>query len=87
MLMPLMKYCFRASPYFKSHHPYKHYKQKKAQPQGLCLFCWLRRRDLNPRPFGPKETYTDFLRDFHGFSELSCPKSVLSDALTSTIST
>ena len=35
----------------------------------------------------PKETYTDFLRDFHGFSELSCPKSVLSDALTSTIST
>ena len=34
-----------------------------------------------------KETYTDFLRDFHGFSELSCPKSVLSDALTSTIST
>ena len=25
------------SPYFKSHHPYK---QKRAQPQGSCSFCW-----------------------------------------------
>ena len=36
---------------------------------------------------GPKEIYTDFLLDLQGFSGRSCPKTVLSGALVTTVST
>ena len=48
---------------------------------------WSEWQDLNLRHPGPKETYTDFLRDFHDFSMLFSPKTMLSGALVATVST
>ena len=42
---------------------------------------------MNLRHPGPKEIYTDFFLDLQGFSGLLCPKTMLSGALVSTVST
>ena len=39
------------------------------------------------RHLGPKEIYADFLLDLQGFSGLSCPKTMLSGAFISNVST
>ncbi len=42
---------------------------------------------MNLRHRSPKQICTDFLLDFGGFSGLLCPKTMLSGALVSTVST
>ena len=62
-------------------------RQKEKTGMGPVFFFWSEWQDSNLRPRGPEETYTDFLRDFYAFSGLFSPKTVLSSALTSTVST
>ena len=66
---------------------YHFHQQQRRGAIAPLLCCWSKWQDSNLQHLAPKETYTDFLRDFYAFSGLFSPKTVLSSALTSTVST
>ena len=61
--------------------------RKQVKNGSFSADFWSKWRDSNSRPPVPEEIYTDFFLDFGGFSGLSCPKTVLSGALRSNVST
>ena len=63
-------------------------RNKKITDSRLTIrYFWLRRRDLNPRPFGPQGIIESFLFTFQAFPSLSCPQPMLSCTLLPTVST
>ena len=61
--------------------------KKEGLPQGKSFFFWSKRRDSNPRSPVPEQIRHRFLTTFVDFLVLFSPKTVLSDALVSTVST